>query len=63
MKTLRIPEIASHEPLLPQWGPYSKKYFGVSQVADAAEALRFDAFLNTYGRGSPNTSPMQGSRR
>ena len=40
MKTLRIPEIASHEPLLPQWGPYSKKYFGVSQVADAAEALR-----------------------
>jgi len=45
MKTLRIPEIASHEPLLPQWGPYSKKYFGVSQVADAAEALRFDAFL------------------
>ncbi|MBN2641461.1 MAG: hypothetical protein JXR78_07405 [Victivallales bacterium] len=35
----------SHDLSLPQWGPYSKKYFGISHLADAGRGFRFDVSL------------------
>ena len=31
-----------HDLNLPAWGPYTKRYIGVSHIADAARGLRFD---------------------
>ena len=31
-----------HDLSLPDWGPYSKKYFGISHLADRARGMRFD---------------------
>ncbi len=31
-----------HDLSLPDWGPYSKKYFGISHLADRAAGMRFD---------------------
>ena len=33
------------DPKLPDWGPYSKKYFGISHIADHAGGVRFDCFV------------------
>ena len=32
----------THDLRLPDWGPYTKKYIGVSHIADRARGLRFD---------------------
>lgn len=32
----------SHDLSLPEWGPYSKKLFGISHLADRALGTRFD---------------------
>jgi hypothetical protein len=32
----------SHDLSLPQWGPYTKKYIGVSHIPNVQEGLRFD---------------------
>jgi hypothetical protein len=32
----------SHQLSLPQWGPYSKTYAGISHLADTTQGLRFD---------------------
>lgn len=45
MKKLSVPTPGKHDPDLPDWGPYSKKYFGLSHVADVDRALRFDTFV------------------
>ena len=45
MSILVTPRPGNHDPSLPDWGPYSKKYFGISHIADKADALRFDAFV------------------
>ncbi|WP_165972437.1 MGH1-like glycoside hydrolase domain-containing protein [Paenibacillus piri] len=46
-------------PQLPAWGPYTKKYIGISHIADAARGLRFDlsVFPGFYRRkvDVPNT--------
>ena len=31
-----------HDLTLPEWGPYSKKYFGISHLADRENGMRFD---------------------
>lgn len=31
-----------HDLTLPEWGPYSKKFFGISHIADRAKGMRFD---------------------
>jgi hypothetical protein len=33
---------SDHDLRLPEWGPYTKRYIGVSHVADRARGLRFD---------------------
>ncbi len=40
--------------LLPQWGPYTKKYSGTSHIADKAHGIRFDLsiFSGIYRRRS-----------
>ena len=45
MNTIVTPRPGNHDPSLPDWGPYSKKYFGISHIADKGSALRFDAFV------------------
>ncbi len=35
----------THDMHLPQWGPYSKLYYGLSHIADQAKGLRFDFFV------------------
>ena len=41
----------SHDLNLPDWGPYSKRYAGVSHIPDASKGLRFDlAILPGYFR-------------
>lgn len=32
----------THDLTLPAWGPYTKKYIGISHIADAERGLRFD---------------------
>ncbi len=32
----------THDLNLPKWGPYTKKYMGISQIPDAKKGLRFD---------------------
>ena len=31
-----------HDLTLPEWGPYSKKFFGISHIADRERGTRFD---------------------
>ena len=39
MSILVTPRPGNHDPSLPDWGPYSKKYFGISHIADKADAF------------------------
>lgn len=32
----------THDLRLPAWGPYSKRYAGISHIPDAASGMRFD---------------------
>ncbi|QAA82198.1 hypothetical protein EI546_10890 [Aequorivita sp. H23M31] len=34
--------IRNHDLSLPQWGPYTKKYVGISHIPDTQQGLRFD---------------------
>lgn len=44
-------------PSLPAWGPYSKKYFGISYIPELSRGLSFDcSFFPLLARG-PNTLP------
>jgi serine/threonine protein kinase len=45
MNRLSIPTPGMPDPKLPDWGPYSKKYFGISHIADHAGGVRFDCFV------------------
>lgn len=42
----------NHDLSLPAWGPYSKKYAGISHITDAKEGIRFDlsVFPGLYRR-------------
>ena len=43
---------SDHDVSLPDWGPYSKKYAGISHIADAERGLRFDlSVFPGYYRG------------
>lgn len=46
------PDLPRHDLDLPPWGPYTKKYLGISHVADQARGLRFDlsVFPGIYRR-------------
>ncbi len=35
----------THDMHLPEWGPYSKLYYGLSHIADQDKGLRFDFFV------------------
>jgi len=35
----------SHDLRLPEWGPYTKKYMGISHIADKHQGIRFDLSL------------------
>ena len=37
--------VSTHDIALPEWGPYSKRYIGISHVADRERGLRFDLSL------------------
>ncbi len=41
-KIALAPTGASHDLNLPAWGPYTKKYIGVSHIPDVKKGLRFD---------------------
>lgn len=45
MAEFSIPVPGNHDPGLPEWGPYSKKYFGLSHLADRESGLRFDVLV------------------
>jgi len=42
----------SHDLTLPQWGPYTKRYIGVSHIPDETSGIRFDlsVFPGLYNR-------------
>src|SRR6202021_2230848 len=42
---------------LPAWGPYSKKYFGISHIPDVAQGLNFDFSLFPMLEGAPARLP------
>ncbi len=39
---VNFPKMRIHDLRLPDWGPYTKKYIGISHVADADRGWRFD---------------------
>ena len=45
------PIAGSHDLRLPAWGPYTKRYMGISHVPDVAAGLRFD--LSVFRRPLP----------
>ena len=45
MTGFTVPVPGIHDPGLPDWGPYSKKYFGLSHLADRESCLRFDVLV------------------
>ncbi|MDO9084835.1 MAG: trehalase family glycosidase [Anaerolineaceae bacterium] len=42
MTDIHLPQPFSHDLSLPAWGPYSKKYNGISHIPDIARGIRFD---------------------
>lgn len=42
MTDIELPQPFSHDLRLPAWGPYSKKYNGISHIPDIAKGIRFD---------------------
>ena len=42
----------SHDLTLPQWGPYTKRYIGISHIPDSTSGIRFDlsVFPGLYNR-------------
>jgi hypothetical protein len=42
---------------LPQWGPYSKKYFGISHIPDLSQGMTFDLSLFPTLVGAPVRLP------
>ena len=42
MPDLTLPPNSSHDLRLPAWGPYSKKYNGISHIPDITKGIRFD---------------------
>jgi hypothetical protein len=42
---------------LPDWGPYSKKHFGISHIPDVRRGLSFDLSLFTLSQGIPLRLP------
>ncbi|MBE6399693.1 MAG: hypothetical protein E7041_06080 [Lentisphaerae bacterium] len=45
MVEISVPVPGIHDPGLPEWGPYSKKYFGLSHLADRDGGWRFDVMV------------------
>ena len=45
-------KFSAHDVPLPEWGPYTRRYMGISHVADAKRGLRFDlsVFPGLYRR-------------
>ncbi len=48
MKNVRLPQKNIAEKFLPDWGPYSKKYMGISKIVQAAreKGVRFDCVIH-----------------
>ncbi|MBW6474329.1 MAG: hypothetical protein K0B14_14480 [Anaerolineaceae bacterium] len=42
MPDISLPQPFSHDLRLPAWGPYSKKYNGISHIPDISKGIRFD---------------------
>ncbi|MBE0685956.1 MAG: hypothetical protein IH585_08140 [Anaerolineaceae bacterium] len=42
MTDITLPPSFSHDLRLPAWGPYSKKYNGISHIPDITKGIRFD---------------------
>jgi hypothetical protein len=42
MSDISLPPFFSHDLRLPAWGPYSKKYNGISHIPDITSGIRFD---------------------
>jgi hypothetical protein len=42
MPDISLPHPFSHDLRLPAWGPYSKKYNGISHIPDITKGIRFD---------------------
>ncbi|HMN63220.1 MAG TPA: hypothetical protein PJ988_22830 [Anaerolinea sp.] len=42
MASIHLPDPSSHDLSLPAWGPYSKKYNGLSHIPDMTRGVRFD---------------------
>ena len=57
MRTLQTTDLPllrnSHDLRLSAWGPYTKRYMGISHIPDARAGLRFDlsVFPGLYRRG------------
>ena len=56
---------SSHDLRLPTWGPYSKRYIGVSHIPDVQSAIRIDlsVFPGLYRRSVQVPNVLWESRR
>lgn len=55
--------VSNHDLSLPQWGPYTKKYVGISHIPDTQQGLRFDlsVFPSFYNKSIKPPDVLQTS--